>query len=178
MSIYQDPPKEPVRQWAFLGPLTIVEQNDQVKCRFADGLDFAARQKGKTGKEIGWRLVETEADGVALLDQVVADPNDTESYWCAALQSPRQQVVQIGIGAGAQWNSAFATWLNGEYLHGRQGHPGGLSPTANLVIATLKEGENILLLRLQERAEKGPRGMVMTFRGDGVKATVPEGVGK
>ncbi|HUT33622.1 MAG TPA: glycoside hydrolase domain-containing protein [Planctomycetota bacterium] len=169
LALWQDPPMEAIQQWAFLGPFP--RDNDK-HYPPEEKLDFAARHKGAGGADIAWRPVAAGEDGVLRLASVVKGAAFTTTYCAAVLESPKEQVVQFGLGAGGRWNSSFTAWLNGEPLYAQNEHMGGPKKNVRRVVAVLKPGANTLLIRLDEDDDTG--GLVVTCRGDGLRLRAPK----
>jgi len=168
IAMWQDPPQDPIRQWAFIGPFP---REAEKRHPPEEKLDFAAKHKGAGGAELAWRRVETAADGIVRLADVVKGAAFATSYCAAVIESPKEQPVQFGFGAGGRWNSSFKAWLNGAPLYSQNEHAGGPKKNARRTIAVLRPGPNVLLVRLDEDDDSG--GVVVTYRGEALRLRPP-----
>lgn len=183
--IYADPPTQTIQDWAFLGAFNAAKPCKPYWIELkkepylgSKPLDFSGTWKGKSG-EIKWRKVTANDKGIVDLDKLLGhDPIKTACYAAVVLESPKDQAIQLGIGACRphHWNN-FMLFLNGRTCHGNSAT--GVSPNRNRIVLPVKQGKNTLIIRINEAHEprsKSASGFVVTYRGEGLKLSMPEGV--
>jgi hypothetical protein len=102
------------------------------------------RQNGSAESAVSWKSVTcSEPDGDVDLNKVFGELKDVLAYGAAVIESDRQQDVEIRLRV----QNAFKLWLNGQLLVEQPvGHTGN-SFDQYVVQATLKEGDNLLLIK-------------------------------
>jgi len=119
------------------------ESLDQQTYKGPDGVFSERPHPGKTGP-VSWKRVQaTAADGNVDLNQEIAKVKDVVAYGAAVFGSDGEQQVDIRLRV----QNSFKFWLNGQLLMAQPvGHTGN-SFDQYQVRATLRKGENLLLIK-------------------------------
>ncbi|HYQ80671.1 MAG TPA: hypothetical protein VEP68_04170, partial [Anaeromyxobacteraceae bacterium] len=137
-----------LREWQVVGPFddegkrghdAVYPPEQEVK--------LEARYPGKV-REVGWRALPPEASAWGLVDlgAVLRPPREVTAYAVAAVESPRDQRVQLWAGA----SGAVKVWLNGALvLSDAAYHPARLDQLGAWV--TLRRGPNRILVKLSHQ---------------------------
>jgi transglutaminase-like putative cysteine protease/Flp pilus assembly protein TadD len=137
-----------LREWQVVGPF-----DDEGK-RGHDAVyppeqevNLEARYPGKV-REMGWRALPSEASawGLTELGAALRPAREVTAYALTAMESPREQRVQLWAGA----SGAVKVWLNGALvLSDAAYHPARLDQLGAWV--TLRRGPNRILLKLSHQ---------------------------
>ncbi|HEY6104972.1 MAG TPA: hypothetical protein VIV59_03250, partial [Anaeromyxobacteraceae bacterium] len=134
-----------LREWQVVGPF-----DDEGKRGHdaiyppEEGVDLAARYPGKA-REVAWRALppEASASGLVELGAALRPAREVAAYAVAAVDSPRQQRVQLWVGA----SGAVKVWVNGApALSDAAYHPA--RPDQLGAWVTLRRGPNRILVKL------------------------------
>jgi tetratricopeptide (TPR) repeat protein/transglutaminase-like putative cysteine protease len=137
-----------VTSWAVIGPF-----DDEADRGFdavlppEKELDLAAPVPGKV-REVSWRELPPEArvDGFVHLGAALRPTRETAAYALAVVDSPRDERVQLWLGA----SGATKVWVNGVLaLSDPTRHPARLDQVGAAV--TLRRGANRILVKLCHR---------------------------
>ncbi len=97
---------------------------------------------------VTWKRVTTEDSMVDLVKAISKEKNIC-AYGCCIIECTQSEACALGIGS----NDGVRVWLNGEEILDQPG-PRTLTPDIDLIPVVLKEGSNILLLKVEQRGLK------------------------
>ncbi|MBN2024982.1 MAG: hypothetical protein JW809_19555 [Pirellulales bacterium] len=132
----------------------------------AGGLDFARSWPGKPDAEgkprtVSWiNHVAPRPFGEIDFNKVLVEEKSVVAYAAAELDSPREQKVQIRCGS----NSALVIWVNGERVGGFEVYHAGGQFDEYTCEATLRQGRNILLVKVCQNAQTQPFARVWSLQ--------------
>ncbi len=123
-------------------------------------VDYEATYTGKLG-EVAWEPVATD-DPFGQLD--LRDHLDNEKgtvmYLADEFSSREQRSVEIRLGTANAWK----LWVNGEFLFGREEYHRGAEMDQYRVPATLKAGDNTILLKILQNEQTEDWAASFAFR--------------
>lgn len=107
-------------------------------------VDLAAKLQGQSG-EVSWAEIST-ADDFGILDiaKSVAPHKGAVMYLATTFNSDRDRAVEVRLGTPNAWK----IWVNGQFAFGRDEYHRGMAVDQYRVKATLKAGDNIILVKL------------------------------
>lgn len=131
--------------WKIIGPF---DNRNNVGFETAYGpekkLDLDATFEGQLGP-VSWQEITT-ADEFGIIDiaKTVSPYKGAVMYLATEFESRSSRDVQFRFGTPNAWK----VWLNGRFLFGRDEYHRGMAIDQYTVPATLKEGRNVILLKL------------------------------
>jgi hypothetical protein len=107
-------------------------------------VDLAAKLQGQSG-EVSWAEIST-ADDFGILDiaKSVAPHKGAVMYLATTFNSDRDRAVEVRLGTPNAWK----VWVNGQFAFGRDEYHRGMAVDQYRVKATLKAGDNVILVKL------------------------------
>ena len=106
--------------------------------------DRNAQYESADGKS-GWVTFRTDdPEGVLDLAAEVGPLKGTTAYATTAIDSPREQRVELRLATANAWK----LWQNGELLFSREEYHRGMQFDQYIVPTTLKKGRNVLVLKI------------------------------
>jgi hypothetical protein len=131
--------------WRIIGPF-----NNRDFVGFAETyppekkLDLEAKLEGQLG-EVTWGEITTgEEFGIIDIAKTISPYKGAVMYLTTTFDSASARDVQFRLGTPNAWK----IWLNGEYLFGRDEYHRGMAIDQYAVSATLKKGQNVILVKL------------------------------
>ena len=114
--------------------------------------DPAAQYDSEEGKS-GWIAFKTDdAEGTLDLAERVGPLKGTVAYATTAIESETEQPVELRLSTANAWKM----WLNGELLFEREEYHRGLQFDGYVVPATLREGRNVVVLKVLQNEQDQP----------------------
>ena len=114
-------------------------------------LDLKKTYPGKGGREVGWKRAERDAklsateEFIPDLTRLCGKAENVAAYACVWLLAPRDMQATLKIGS----DDGVVAWLNGEKVHAHL-VARGCTPGEDSVSIRLKEGRNLLLLKITQ----------------------------
>ena len=130
--------------------------------------DGAAKYKGLDGKQVQWIDANTRAynggapavDLTRLSERAKVRHDNIIYYFAVVLNSAVAQPARLNIGS----NDGIQVWLDGKKIH-EFAEPRGLKPGEDQVDVQLKQGKNLLLLKLDQLG--GTAGLTLSAEARG-----------
>ncbi|WP_165227512.1 PVC-type heme-binding CxxCH protein [Aquisphaera insulae] len=155
-----------VGQYHVIGP--VAEENGARAIDPAAKVDLDAPRNGPGGRGGPWRRIVANAEGLADLSDLAADPARNVAYAFTAVTSPVEQKARLVVESGA----SLTAWLDGKTVLAEA--PAAPSGGPREVELTLPQGTSSLLLRLATGGNGGgnaagaaaaarPASLVTTF---------------
>jgi CubicO group peptidase (beta-lactamase class C family) len=147
---------DPVQEWLLLGPMPMeadagnpIPEEEQLAFFEADQIDPTLHPEAGQGMPYGdarliWNTVRTDDEGRVLLDELLGEHSFAAAYAYAVLSSDKARRINLGLGS----DDAVRVWLNGELVHEHWGGR-GLRVNTDILTLSLQEGENHLMLKVQ-----------------------------
>ncbi len=137
--------------WKIIGPF-----NNKNFVGFAETyppekqLDFEKKLEGQLG-EVAWGDITT-GDEFGILDiaKTISPYKGAVMYLTTTFDSPTARDVQFRFGTPNAWK----IWVNGQYLFGRDEYHRGMAIDQYAVPATLKKGQNVILVKLCQNEQE------------------------
>lgn len=132
-------------QWHLIGPFDNQESKGfDIAYPPENELDLQAKYEAQPG-EVGWVPIETDHDyGIVDIARDFGPHKGAVVYAAAEFQSTKSRPVQIRLGTPNAWK----IWVNGKLLFAREEYHRGMSLDQYRVDAQLREGRNVLLLKI------------------------------
>ena len=113
-------------------------------------LDFEKKLEGQLG-EVAWGDITT-GDEFGILDiaKTISPYKGAVMYLTTTFDSASARDVQFRFGTPNAWK----IWINGEYLFGRDEYHRGMAIDQYAVPATLKKGQNVILVKLCQNEQE------------------------
>jgi hypothetical protein len=109
------------------------------------GVDLKATYAGKKGLTCAWKPhTTTHAYGIVDLNKVIGKHMGVVGYAFAAVDSPREQPVEIRAGS----KNAVKIFLNGNLVHFREEYHHGMRMDQHIGRGTLKQGRHEILIKV------------------------------
>ncbi len=131
--------------WKIIGPF-----NNRNFVGFAEtyppekNLDLDAKLEGQLG-EVAWGEITTADEfGIVDIAKTISPYKGAVMYMTTTFDSASARDVQFRLGTPNAWK----IWLNGEYMFGRDEYHRGMAIDQYAVSATLKKGQNVILVKL------------------------------
>jgi hypothetical protein len=137
--------------WKIIGPF-----NNKNFVGFAETyppekqLDFEKKLEGQFG-EVAWGDITT-GDEFGILDiaKTISPYKGAVMYLTTTFDAASARDVQFRFGTPNAWK----IWVNGEYLFGRDEYHRGMAIDQYAVPATLKKGQNVILVKLCQNEQE------------------------
>jgi hypothetical protein len=137
--------------WKIIGPF-----NNKNFVGFAETyppekqLNFETKLEGQLG-EVAWGDITT-GDEFGILDiaKTISPYKGAVMYLTTTFDSATARDVQFRFGTPNAWK----IWVNGEYLFGRDEYHRGMAIDQYAVPATLKKGQNVILVKLCQNEQE------------------------
>ncbi|MBI1310650.1 hypothetical protein GC176_05015 [bacterium] len=149
--------------WEIIGPF-----NNRGLVGFAETyppekkIDLDATLEGQLG-EVKWDEITTGDEfGVLDIAKTISPYKGAVMYLTTTFDSPATRDVQFRFGTPNAWK----IWVNGQYLFGRDEYHRGMAIDQYTVPATLKQGQNVILVKLcqNEQTEDWAQRYQLQFR--------------
>lgn len=139
-----------LKDWSIVGPFEFDPKKKISEQKYApeeNHADLTAVYKGLDGKNVGWTKAECDSEGMVNLRNYF-DYENKIAYAVTHLHADKERKAVILINT----DDGVEAWLNGEKIHSiNVGRPVDHEPP-DIVKATLKAGENTLLLKVSQYA--------------------------
>lgn len=149
-----------IKTWLVCGPFKLyLNEEDKAKGEKPGGFytDVLSGHGGETAPQIvegqsetslgqtaAWKRCLAQDAGVDL-DSAIGRDMDVFAYGYSIIQCTRAEACILSIGS----NDGIRVWVNGEEVLDKSG-PRGFNPDDDLIPVVLKEGENSILVKVQE----------------------------
>ena len=108
-------------------------------------VDLAAQYVGQEGRALTWtRHHAADPLGLINLAQAIAPAKEAVGFAYAELESPREEIAQIRVGA----DDNCTVWLNGQKVFGREQWLNGIRFDRFVAPVKLRRGRNELLVKI------------------------------
>ncbi|TWT45387.1 Alpha-xylosidase [Phycisphaerae bacterium RAS1] len=143
-----------INAWWILGPMTpTVPESLDAEMAAMTSIDDSRSYDGKDGKPARWRRFERKADAASAMNEFFINFTNvygertygTNAYVATILKSPRDQEATLAVGS----DDGVIVWLNGQEVH-RYPHGRAYASKADRVNVTLKQGTNVLMMRIMQ----------------------------
>jgi hypothetical protein len=124
-------------------------------------LDLAATYAGKEGQKIGWVAHTTDNEyGIVDLAKVLSPFKGAVAYATTEFRSADKRPVEFRLGTPNSWK----VWLNGDLIFAREEYHRGMSLDQYRMRATLKPGNNVILVKLCQNEQTEPWAQSWQFQ--------------
>ena len=136
-----------IRNWQYLGPLPYDSEAALEQQKFAPEeapflTDPAAERKGY---RIEWKPIAADDRGLVQFHAAMPEVEDKLAYATTTFEVPAETKGVLAFRS----DDGIAAWLNGERIHYNDVHR-GVDHDWERVTVTLKEGKNVLLLKISQ----------------------------
>ncbi|MEW5902341.1 MAG: hypothetical protein AB1715_12825, partial [Acidobacteriota bacterium] len=111
---------------------------------------------GKGGREVGWRVAETEASGHLRLTEIFSPNEQVIVYGLAYVHSAEPRATHLLLGS----DDGVRVWLNDELVHSNPAYRGAY-PDQDKIKVSLRKGWNKVLIKVLQGA--GGWGFYLRF---------------
>ncbi len=160
------------KQFRAVGPFANDSPADRTKVyapeKTPGAIDPKAKFTGLSGKSVGWQVAKTRSydgsppaiDLTRLTSRAKTRHENVIYYFAVVLISSAAQPAHLNIGS----NDGIQVWLNGEKVH-EFAKPRGLKAGDDKVAVQLKNGKNLILLKLDQGG--GTAGLILSAEARG-----------
>jgi hypothetical protein len=135
-----------VQHWLLIGPFDNTEGAGFARIfPPEERVDLSATLPGKKGAQLRWAEYTTnDPHGMVDLNKAIAKHMGATAYAFAAVDSPREQPVQIRASS----NNAVKIFLNGKLVYFREEYHHGVRLDQHVGLGTLRAGRNEVLIKV------------------------------